>query len=212
MDDPISFRESLVTAYPVLGDLVAFRSAIVADYARFLRDALAEASGGRCRMFLQCFPPPLNIATGFDLHSVAAHCDTIGVKLYTMHWPLIEANYIEWLASRTDFDPTRIARAVSAVLRLSARAPRRIEDIRYPDPGEAHPCTTQDLIEKLQSARRQIPPGIQMVGVSHGYGPTEDVLRRLNATAEGTDGSVHINRYCYLSDEKINAIAGLPRI
>lgn len=211
LDDPIGFRESLVTAYPVLGDLIAFRSAIVADYARFLYDTLAEASSGRCQTFLQCFPPPLNSATGFDLRSVAAHCDLIGVKLYTMHWPLIEANYIKGLASRTDFDPIRIATALSSVLRLSARAPRLVQDIRYPEPNEAHPCTTQDLVEKLQSARHEIPPGTRMVGVAHGYGPTEDVLRRLNAAVEGADGAVHLNRYCYLSNDKINAIAGLPR-
>ncbi len=212
LDDPVNFLKSLVAAYPALGDLITFRSAIVVDYARFLHDTLAEASNGRCQTFLQCFPPPLNIATGFRLNEMAAHCDVIGVKLYTMHWPLIEANYIQWLASRTDFDPIRIARAVSAVLRLSAREPRRREEIRYPEPDEAHPCTTEDLVEKLRTARQEISQGAGMVGIAHGYGPAEDFLRRLKATAEGAEGAVHINRFCYLSDEKIAAIAALRGI
>lgn len=207
LDDAAGFHESLTRAYPVLGDLIAFRSAIVSDYARFLSDVVAEASGGRCQTFLQCFPPPLNIATGFDLAKTAAHCDIIGIKLYTMHWPLIEANYIDWLASRTDFAPARIAAALSAVLRLSPRQFRHTRDIRYPGPDEAHPGATEDLVAKLQAARRQVPADTRVVGITHGYGPEKDVLRRLSAAAEGTGGDVHINRYGYLSDEKISAIA-----
>ena len=209
LDDPVSFRESLVAAYPVLGDLIAFRSAIVFDYAKFLRDTLDEASYGRCQSFLQCFPPPLNIATGFDFSNMAAQCDVIGVKLYTMHWPLIEANYIRWFASRTDFHPDRVADTLSAVLRLSTRAPRRSQDIRYPEPDEDHTCTTADLVQKLQSARQEVSQGAHMVGIAHGYGPTEDFLRRLKATAAGAEGAVHINRFCYLSNEKIAVIAPL---
>ena len=162
-------------------------------------------------MFLQCFPPPLNIATGFDLRSMAAHCNVIGIKFYTMHWPMIEANYLRWLAKRTDFAPEDIVRALSAILRLSPGTPRCVEGIRYPEPDESHPCANEDLHEKLRSARHQLPEDTLLVGIAHAYGPVGDFTRRLRATVDGADGRTHINRFAYMSDEKLAAVARLAR-
>ena len=209
LDDPDSFRESLMDTYPVLGELIAFRTAIVTDYARFLRETVDEITGAGRRIFLQCFPPPLNVATGFDFRSVSKHCDVIGTKLYTMHWPLIEANYVRWLSERIDVSPAMIASAVSKVLRLSPNTQRNVNEIRYPEPHEPHPCATEDLLAKLKAARREVPEDTSFVAIAHAYGPLQDFERRLEAAREGAEGAVHINRFCYMSDDKIEAISKL---
>jgi hypothetical protein len=49
-----------------------------------------------------------------------------------------------------------------------------------------------------------MPPSTRLVSITHGYGPVDDVMRRFRAVTTG-DG-LHVNRYCYLSDEKLAAI------
>ncbi len=206
LDDAGAFGESLIAAYPVLGELLALRRAVVTDFARFLRETVDEASGGRCKLFLHAFPPPLNIATGLCPASVAPHCDAMGVKFYTMHWPLLEAEYLEALQQRTDFAPGDIARALSRILALSPDEPRQPDAIRYPEPDEPHPAPSEAIAAKIAQARREAGQ-VPVWGMSHGYGPTEDVMRRFRALGEGP---VQMNRYCYLSDEKLAALGARP--
>ncbi len=202
LDDFGSFRESLLAAYPCLGDLVALRRAVVTDFASFLRETVDEASDGKCRLFLHAFPPPLNIATGLAPAAVAPHCDAIGVKFYTMHWPLIEADYLDALATRGDFSPVAVARALSRLLCLSPDQPRQVADIRYPEPQEAHAAGNAAIRHKIDTARTAAG-ATPVWGMSHGYGPTDDVMRRFRALGKGP---VQMNRYAYLSDEKLAAL------
>lgn len=209
LDDAENFRDSLLAAYPVLGDLLAFRAAIVADYGRFLREALDEASGGRCAMFLQTFPPPFDRLNGFDPEAMAPLCDMIGVKFYTMHWPMIERDYLGALQSRGDFAPEAVAPVLARLLALAPPGARQEDAIRYPEPHEPHPGPSEAITAKMKAARAAIPEGTRVCGISHGYGPTDDVLRRLRAVAAGADGEVHLNRFGYLADDKLEGIGAL---
>lgn len=202
LNDFDSFRDSLLTAYPVLGDLLDLRRAVVTDFAMFLRTTLDEASQGKCKLFLQAFPPPLNIGTGFDPTAVAPVCDAVGVKFYTMHWPLIEADYLSALTSRSDFSPPQVARMLSRLLQLSPDRPRDPVDIRYPDPQDPHPATSASIRSKIAQIRSQAGD-TPVWGMAHGYGPLEDVMRRFKALDAGP---VQMNRYAYLSDAKLGAL------
>ena len=201
-DDFESFLHSLTAAYPVIKELLALRHAVVTDYARFLRDAVDEASNGNCGLFLQSFPPPLNTATGFDSKKIAPYCTAIGVKFYTMHWPLIEADFMNALASRADVSAELAARAISRLLCLSPEISRSPEQIRYPEPDEAHPAPCEAIRTKIRQARQE-GGNVPVWGISHGYGPVEDVMRRFRAL---DGGAVQINRYAYLCDEKLAEI------
>jgi len=202
LDDLDGFRATLLAAYPVLDDLLALRRAVVTDYAAFLRQTVDEASDGRCKLFLHAFPPPLNIATGFDPALVAPHCDAMGVKFYTMHWPLIEAEYLAALTRHGHLAPVQVARALSRILALSPDMPRDPRDIRYPEPGEPHPAASADISAKIAQARA-LARDTPVWGMAHGYGPTDDVMRRFHALGKGP---VQMNRYAYLSDEKLQAL------
>lgn len=202
LQDFDSFRDSLLTAYPVLGELLALRRAVVTDFAMFLRATVDEASQSKCKLFLHAFPPPLNIGTGFDPAAVAPICDAMGVKFYTMHWPLIEADYLSALTSRSDFSPPEVARMLSRLLQLSPDLPRDPNDIKYPDPQDAHPATSASIRSKIDQVRGQAG-STPVWGMSHGYGPLEDVMRRFKALGAGP---VQMNRYAYLSDTKLAAL------
>lgn len=209
LDDLDSFKASLLANYPALGHMLDLRAAVVSDYARFLREITDEAGSGATKVFLQCFPPPLQTATGFEFRTAGAAAHMVGVKLYTMHWPLIEADYIAALKNRADLDPSLVARTLSRLLQLSPDAPRAPSDIRYPEPGEAHPAATQDLTDKIRASRRDLPTGVGLTAITHGYGPMPDMARRATAAMAGGADEVHVNRYCYLSDEKLDCLGAM---
>lgn len=205
LEDFDSFLSSLHAAYPVMGELLALRRAVVTDFAKFLRTTVDEASEGRCKLFLHAFPPPLNAATGLDPAEVAPFCDAIGVKFYTMHWPVIEADYLTVLSNRCDFSPLQTARILSRLLQLSPDRPRSPETIRYPEPHEPHVASSAAITAKIDQMR-EIAGNTPVWGMSHGYGPTNDVMRRFRALG---DGPIQMNRYAYLSDAKLEALGSL---
>ncbi|TYB90530.1 hypothetical protein [Oceaniovalibus sp. ACAM 378] len=194
------FRDSLFAAYPALEQMIALRRAVVTDFAAALRAMVDEASKGECKLFLPGFPPPLSTGTGADLAALAPHCDGLGIKMYTMHWPLIEADFLKALTTRADFAPAQVALALSRIMALSPATPRDPAAILYPGPDEAHPAASTDLAAKMAAARIEAP-GVW--AMAHGYGPLDDVMRRYDAVA---DGPVQMNRYGYLSDEKLAAM------
>ena len=206
LDGPDAFRDDLFSAYPALSEMIALRTAVVTEYGRFLRETVDAATRGRAGVFLQCFPPPLDKATGFDVAAQSANADLIGVKAYTMHWPMIEADILAALRTRADFAPERVAKALVRILAFAPDVPRDPSEIRYPEPDEAHPAASADIAAKMRASRGLVGAGSAMCGVTHGYGPTDDVMRRFDAVAEGSGGAVEVNRYGYLSDVKLEAI------
>ena len=112
-------------------------------------------------------------------------------------------------ASRTDFAPADIARALGTLLEVGPRGDRTAESIRYPEPDEAHPCDDADIVAKMQAASAEIPSEVRRCGITHASGPLDDVMRRFAAVADGANGAIHINRFGYMSDEKLAACGAL---
>ena len=199
--------EAAIAAHPAISEHFELRAALVADYAAFL---CAETQAQGKRAFMQGFPPPWNTLSGFDLGRVAPLCDAIGVKLYTMHWPMIERNYVEELVRRGMGTWPEVARAVRAALGTTATVPATVDDLRYPEPDEPHPADSGAIIAKVEAARAQAGK-TEFWAMGHGYGPCADMLRRLHAAGRGSGGNVYLNRYGYLSDEKLQAIGKIVK-
>ncbi len=196
--------DALAAREPALAELWRWRAALAADYASALAAAVAEASGGRLRTHFQGFPPPWNRLSGFDLPALDRIATDVGVKLYTMHWPMIEAAYVARLLALGAPDADAALAAVRAALQTGAADPR-FAAVCYPAPEEPHPAADAALHEKLREARAGLRRA-RFWTLAHGYGPQDDVLRRFRAARAG-GGAVHLNRYGYLTDAKIRAIA-----
>ena len=46
-----------------------------------------------------------------------------------------------------------------------------------------------------------------MYALAHGYGPTDDFRRRIEIIRDASPNGIWLNRYGYLADEKLNALA-----
>ena len=78
--------------------------------------------------------------------------------------------------------------------------------LRYPEPHEPHPVGARAQHDKLIHAR-QHAGAMPVRAFVHSYGPIADVVARYRIAAQ-SGGPVWINRYGYLRDAKIAALAG----
>ncbi len=174
------------------------------------RAALDRAPGPRRRLEPQAFPPPFHRLSGFPLDALDGTADAIGIKLYTMHWPMLARYWARDLAPAAD--AAGIDAITAAVADLFGLCDGPVPDgskLRYPEPQEAHPVGADAQRAKIATAREAAAP-VPIRAFVHSYGPVADVVSRLRIAA-GTGVPLWINRYGYLSDAKFAAIAAARR-
>ena len=171
-------------------------------YAAFLRAEVDLASGGEKTVFLQGFPWPWNLLSGFDPAALSAHAQELAVKFYTMHWPMIGANYVRHGAAW--FGLSEAEATVWFRRNFIGEVAGSTGPLAYPDPDTPHGIAAPTIAEKM---RRLLGDGQAVAGISHSYGPIADVVARFEALHAATGGRLEINRYAYMSDGKIDALA-----
>jgi hypothetical protein len=188
-----------------------FKTALSVRLLATYRAALNEASGGRIRFIPHAFPPPWSLVSGFDYGDASAHCDAIGVKLYTMHWPMMLRSYGEaLLAANPGLSEPLLAHCLARWWDVSDDdGPARIADYTYPEPDEAHPVGAKAQARKIAQARTEAR--VPVYAFAHGYGPAHDVAARMRIAWEAAGRRMWVNRYGYLSDAKLDALGALPR-
>jgi hypothetical protein len=101
---------------------------------------------------------------------------------------------------------------VSAVFKLlqisDEPAPAKISAVKYPVPSEPH--LTSEKVQKEKIAVAQSAAGnTPIVPLVHGYGPVDDTINRLRIGLQASNNRIWVNRYGYLSDEKLTKIGEL---
>lgn len=200
--------EALTRDDGLLAPLFAAKRAATRELLAAVRAALDGVPGPRRRLELQAFPPPFSAMSGFPLTALEGIADRVGIKLYTMHWPMIARYWAREIAG--DASPARMD-ALTAAIALRFGFTDTLVDgmrLRYPEPHEAHPVGTRAQQDKLTAARDLA--SIPVIAFVHSYGPLADVVARYEL-ARATGMPLWINRYGYLSDAKLAALAGLHR-
>jgi hypothetical protein len=174
---------------------------------RACRAALDGVPGRRRRFEPQIFPPPLQRISGFPIGALSGTADAIGVKLYTMHWPMLSRYWARDLLAGTGGEREQDA-VTAAVADLFGFTDALAPDgalLRYPEPHEAHPVGARAQRDKLLEAVRGAD-GVPVRAFVHSYGPAADFARRY-AIAAATGLPLWINRYGYLADAKLGDLA-----
>lgn len=184
-----------------LGALFAAKRHAVRSLLREARAALDAVPGRRRRLEPQVFPPPFDAISGFPMRELEGLVDRVGVKLYTMHWPMI-ARY--WARDLLGVAPPAAHDAVTAAVAQRLGLVDGAVDgamLHYPGPLQAHPAGRRAQVAKLQSAT-EAAGSVPVIAFAHSYGPLADVRARI-ALAQSTGLSLWVNRYGYLSDGKL---------
>jgi len=200
-----------LAAYPGLAELMRFKSALVDELLSGFRAALTKAGGTSKELVPNAFPPPFTAASGFDFGLASTHSNSISVKLYTMHWPMMVRFYGDaLLAANPGLSSWLVAAALYRLMDIGENPPGDISKCLYPEPDVPHPVSAAAMARKIRQARSKA--GRTTVNaLAHGYGPVKDFEARLRVAWESSGGNVWINRYGYLSDEKLTVIGRVCR-
>lgn len=206
---PGTFREILADvreSNEAIDDHFRLRTYLVTDFATFLRDCVDEAGKGRQKLLLQGFPPPWNLLSGFDAPALSTIADEIAIKFYTMHWPMIGANYVKFGVPALNVEKSQIAAFFNHHFIGASFDPPAGGDFVYPEPDSAHGVPASRI--KQAYTDLGVPDAI---GIAHSYGPISDVTQRFRALLDATRYNIEINRYEYISDAKMAALSELLR-
>ncbi len=193
--------------YPGVLDLARFKAFLVAEMLGGFRQTLNEAGGQRMELIAHAFPPPWNLASGIDFARCRGQVSGYCVKLYTMHWAMILRFYAdELLQANANLSNQLLGRVLVHLLDIADdQGLPKATDYHYSEPDEPHPAGTSAIKRKIEQARREAGP-TPIFALAHGYGPVDDFRRRLVAAWKASPAGIWINRYGYLSDEKLVAI------
>jgi len=203
----------LLRRYPEILEWLRLKSALSLDLLRDWRDALINYGGDDKELSANAFSPPFSILTGFDFYNAADYCSAVSPKLYTMHWSvMVEFWGNELLAANPGLDESVLVKALAHLFDLGDEiTAEKISDYGYPKPDEPHPIPNEAQVRKIEQVIAETAGRAQVTPIVHGYGPFADFCRRLEVVVESSADGVWVNRYGYLSDEKLDAIGEIWR-
>ena len=155
----------------------------------------------------------MSLITGVDFGQYANSVDAVMIKFFTMHWPLIVSNWAKELKGlNPDLEEGLLVRALSLIFGFEDSGfGNSIDDYKYPAPDQPHRAGTDIQARKILTATADAQGKVPIFPSVHGYGPLEDVRRRFKIAWETGSSGMWINRYGYLSDEKLKMLKGLVK-
>ncbi len=193
---------------PALVDWLRFKAALVEELFVKLRQVVPS----RIEIAPGAFPPPFSLASGMDYGKVARHVSAIHVKLYTMHWPMMFRFYGDaLLKANPKLDERLLVKALSALLELTdGQQGEMLANYNYPEPDQPHPAGVNVQTSKIKQAQAEAG-NTPVIAFVHGYGPVNDFGKRLEVGWKASRHGIWINRYGYLSNEKIAVLGRLVK-
>ena len=159
--------------HPGVIDWLTAKARIVTRFIAACSECVHQAAGGRIRLMPQSFPAPWNLVSGFDLRAVAAipGIEAIGVKLYTMHWPMMLQAYLG--PAPQGGHPRGVGAALASLLGLAddPGTYEPVERVHYPEPDEPHPAGLRAQAHKIAIAQAEAGGDAAIYAYAHGYGP-----------------------------------------
>ncbi|MEO1999004.1 MAG: hypothetical protein ABGZ17_27470 [Planctomycetaceae bacterium] len=202
---------SALRSRPEISEWLRLKAALSVDIIRDWRALLTDIGGSELELTAHAFMPHYSLLTGFDFRGAAAHCQQVAPKLYTMHWSQMVEFWGRALLERNPHvDERLIVGSILSLMDLCDPHDSRnlLSEFGYPAPDEPHPLDDEPQLRKIQQAVRQTRRGgsANVCPLVHGYGPLDDFDRRLRLVADSDVDGLWINRYGYLSDDKLDIV------
>ncbi|MCB9946067.1 MAG: hypothetical protein H6851_20905 [Geminicoccaceae bacterium] len=196
MSEPWRFLEEGLLTRPGFAMLQRFKSTLACELISALREALPS----HMRLVAHAFPEPWCQLSGADpARMVQAGADEVAIKLYTMHWPMMLADYRD--AMSPGYNATDLSDRLRRLFDVGGEGV-----LRYPEPEEVHPVGRLAQIRKIEAA---IATGAPVMPAAHSYGPVDDAAMRIETVWKAGGKAVWVNRYGYLGDAKLDALGSM---
>ncbi len=207
-------QASLLTRFPGVAAFFRLKAALSADILADWRAAISDAAGPESELSANAFMTPYSFFTGLDFARIGESCASVSAKLYTMHWcQMVEYWGRELLDANPGLDEGLLVAALVHLMDIAepGSGGRTLEYYHYPEPDEAHPIPSETQARKLRQVVRAVGGRAQVHALVHGYGPVDDFRRRFALAVDSPVDGVWVNRYGYLSDEKLTAMGEVMR-
>ena len=202
----------LMAEHPGIGQWLRFKAKLVERMLAGFREVMDDSGGEHMELMPNAFPPPFTAVSGMDFAAVAKHSAAISVKLYTMHWPMILRFYGDQiLNANPGLSSQALVRALVKWLDIADDdGLPQLEDYNYPPPDVPHPVGPKAQARKIRQAQAQAGETPIYV-LAHGYGPIGDFRKRIEVAHNAGNHGMWVNRYAYLTDEKLEAIGQVAK-
>jgi hypothetical protein len=194
--------------FPFVNRWLKLKAALSADCLRHWRQIVTEFGGAGKELSANAFMPHYSDLTGFDFAAAAEICDAVSAKLYTMHWSQMMSFWGDTLLRQNPgLDESLLTEALARLMDIDDEpAGKTLADFGYPAPDQPHPIADGPQRRKIEQVIAAVAGKAAVTPLVHGYGPPDDFRRRLRLVTQSAADGVWINRYGYLSDEKLDAI------
>lgn len=210
-EDMSEFLNDLFVREPMVPQILSFRTRLVESYCRKLRETADSIREGM-QLIGTVYPPEMALFTGVDFSKISRYLDGIHLKMFTMHWSMIVQCWAEQLMQmNSDIREEDAVRFSSLLFGFEDRTQKTLKDYEYPAPDQPHIAGNNALVRKVREAEREVQGKAAVYSFIHTYGPLSDVRRRLEIGWKNGEGGMWINRYGYLSDEKIDILTDVVR-
>lgn len=201
----------LLRSFPHVYGWLRLKRALSIDLLTFWRETITAVGGPEKELSANAFMPPLTMWTGLDLSATAGICNAVSPKLYTMHWSAMVEFWGRVLVDHNEgLDESLVVRSLVNLFDIEDEATaNKLSDYGYPLPDEPHPIPNAPQERRIRQSINEVRGQADTTFLMHGYGPPDDFARRFRLVAESEADGVWINRYGYLSDEKLSTVGAI---
>ncbi len=201
----------LLQSYPGWLDLLRFKARSVVAFYRDVRQAMDEEGASDMALGANGWCPPFNRSSGMDYRALAKVCDSLRPKLFTFHWSVIPRWYgqtlLKWnprLSERFLLD--MLVRCFELDDDISNRS---FAHYYIPSPDELHPARPELWRLKTDEVVDQVAGRTKVYAYAHSYRPLAQWKRMIEVLRDSRADGMWVQRYGYLSDAKLEALAVL---
>ena len=197
---------------PGLVDAIHLKRLISEEVIEVCRDALDVSGDRRRKLTPMAFPPPFTLISGFNYARTAVHADAIALKLIPSHWSMILRSYGDALtAANPGLSESLLVRALLDQLDIQEETGSlMLDEYRHPRPDEVFRPGQGPEARKIAYAQQRAGD-VPVIPLLHSLGPADDFRERLSSTYAAAGNCVWINRYAFLSNEKLAVIGELDK-
>lgn len=207
----IETPELLISDLKISEERAKLKTSIVANLLQRFRDAMNAADGKEKALIPSAFPSPWNQLSGFDYATGGEIASAISCKYYTMHWPMMLRNYSDTLTRHNpNLSRKLLADCLCRAFEAASPTPDTSDAFKYPAPDDDHLVSHATLSEKQKLVEAECSSA-PVWPLTHAYGPIHDMVARARAVFSVSKKRLWINRYAYLTDEKLSALGAMMR-
>ena len=203
----------LLARFPGWFDFLRFKSDVICGFFGAIRQAMNDAGYAKVELIANGWAPPFNRSSGMDYARLGEIVQCVRPKLYTFHWSAIPRWYGQTLkAWNPNLGESAILTAIKTWFNLADDiAHPTFANYHIPGPDENHPVHPETFRERIDEVVSQVNGQTPVIPLAHGYRPLAQWKRKVAIVRDSPAHGMWVQRYCYLSDDKLRALGQLWR-